>query len=95
MLHIIFRYNGGVPPVVPYAPAMSVPQTQTQIPQGPASQQNLTPNRQQQRVVDDERDYLDYFYSISRAVLLFAAVYYYSSLNRILLVISMFICISM
>lgn len=72
---------------------MPVPQIQT--PQGPPTQQNLAPNRQQRRALDDERDYLDYFYTFSRALLLFAALYYYSSLNRILLVISMFICMSM
>lgn len=93
MTQYLSQYNGGVPPVIPYAPAMPTPPVQT--PQVPAAQQNITPNRPQRRAEDDDRDYLDYLHVISRAAILFALLFYYSSLNRILIVISMFLCISM
>jgi hypothetical protein len=91
MMQYLSQYNGGVPPVIPYSPVMTVPPVQT--PQVPAPQ-HAPPNPPQRQVDEDDRDYLDYMHFFSRAILLFALLYYYSSFSRVVVVMIMFFCIS-
>lgn len=72
---------------VPLAQQQQQPQQQQQQQQPPRQ------NRPQQPPIEDEeeannRDWLDWFYWISRAAVLFSIVYFYSSFTRFILVIS-------
>ena len=67
------------------------PQQQQQAQQAPQAPNQQPPVPPQALVDDDEvdnRDWLDMFHWISRAVVLFSIVYFYSSVTRFILVIS-------
>jgi len=80
------------PPTVTQ-PAQPVPQVNApQIPPQPPQVQRLNAGPGGGQAIDDDedpnnRDWLDWFYWMSRAVVLFSIIYFYSSFNRFLLVV--------
>lgn len=72
------------PPVPPVVPGVGVPGVGVPLVGG----DQANPVRQEADDDDDEnRDWLDLFYWLSRAVVLFSVVYFYSSFTRFILVV--------
>ncbi|XP_054719967.1 homocysteine-responsive endoplasmic reticulum-resident ubiquitin-like domain member 2 protein [Uloborus diversus] len=86
MAQYIAQFNNGYPPVMFQNTTVSQPADP--VPEEPQ------PTRQPRPAVREEEG-VDYLFILSRAVMLFALLYYYSSLQRIFLVVSIFLIISM
>lgn len=83
------QFNGNIP----YGSFFANPPP-VQSPSTPASRPNVPQNVPDRQAEEEERDYIDYLYILSRLAILFAILFYYSSPARIMGVLVMVIFIS-
>ncbi|GFU43712.1 homocysteine-responsive endoplasmic reticulum-resident ubiquitin-like domain member 2 protein [Nephila pilipes] len=83
------QFNGSIP----YGPFLANPPP-VQPPSTPASRPNVPQNAPDRQAEEEERDYIDYLYILSRLAILFAILFYYSSPARIIGVLAMAVLIS-
>ncbi|KAL3289046.1 hypothetical protein HHI36_003489 [Cryptolaemus montrouzieri] len=75
---------------IPTTPNVQIPQAAQEVPQNEneaQQQQPQVPPQPQRDPENNERDWLDNFYAISRLLVLFSVVYFYSSFLRFMLVL--------
>ncbi|GFX50040.1 homocysteine-responsive endoplasmic reticulum-resident ubiquitin-like domain member 2 protein [Trichonephila clavipes] len=76
---------------IPYGSVFPNPPVQTPA---PASRPNIPQNVPDRQAEEEERDYIDYLYILSRLAILFTVLFYYSSPARIMGVLAMVLVIS-
>lgn len=88
-------YINEVPAQVPAAAAAAQPAPRlpgNEMPRGGVMQNQMGPIMDDDEEDGGNRDWLDRVYSVCRFILLFAMIYFYSSLDRFIIVVSL--CIS-